>query len=175
MQSICSVNCARSRIAVKVGVLVFLELLCPRTGTGSRRSHIFHASLKSFFTSMLGLLKEDRLISKQDAETKANELLNQQHPATSGKKLSCPSCGALSIPAFRKFRIGPLTYTRCTACNAKISVPWFAVFAGLPFVGAILLAPHLLSFWLAGTAIVSGFVLYAVIHQRYVPLITKKP
>lgn len=114
-------------------------------------------------------------MSKQEAETKANELLKQQQPVRSGKKLSCPSCGALSIPAFRKFRIGPLTYTRCPSCNAKISVPWLALLAVMPFVGAILLAPHLPSFWLAGTAIVSGFALYAVIHQRYVPLITKKP
>lgn len=122
--------------------------------------------------------KEDRLISREEAETKANELLKQQLPARSGKKLSCPSCGTLSIPAIRKFRIGPLTYIRCPSCKAKISVPWLAVLAVLavlPFVGAILLASHLPSFWLAATAIVSGFVLYVVLHQLYVPLITKRP
>jgi hypothetical protein len=86
----------------------------------------------------------------------------------------CPHCNKPGISVLRRACLGPGIPATCTACGAKVGVPWGkSAIALLPFVLAILIAPSMPSMavsvlvWLVGA--VAMFVLFFTI----VPLIKK--
>ena len=89
------------------------------------------------------------------------------------KNLICPSCGKQALSIWQKLTLGPVISKNCTHCNERISVPFASMFAIIPFILAISLAPnmHLSSVIIFGLI---GFVIMSVIHIKYVPLIHTK-
>ena len=55
----------------------------------------------------------------------------------------CPICGQPGIPTWRRFMLGPISYTKCRACDGKVTVAWSSMFGMAPFIVFILAAPLL--------------------------------
>jgi endogenous inhibitor of DNA gyrase (YacG/DUF329 family) len=84
--------------------------------------------------------------------------------------LDCPHCGKQGITLTRKIWLGPAARATCRACGKKVSVPYTAMLAHVPFVAAILFAPVAEPFWLKVALLAGGFTLMSVVHMRWVPL-----
>lgn len=86
---------------------------------------------------------------------------------------TCPVCEKRALSATRKLWLGPATKTTCVSCGASISVPWWSFVAGLPFAAAWL-APLFLPFEVAVVVWVVTGLGYALVHQKYVPIVHRK-
>ncbi len=86
------------------------------------------------------------------------------------KKLECPHCREPGIPWGRKLTLGPAVSTRCKVCDKKVSVPWAAILAIVPFVLAIVAWEVLDSMALWGGLLLAGFAVSCFIHMYWVPL-----
>lgn len=86
---------------------------------------------------------------------------------------SCPVCKKRALSATRKLWLGPAAKTTCVSCGTPISVSWWSFVASLPFAAAWL-APLFLPFWVAVMVWVVTGLVYALVHQRYVPIVQRK-
>ena len=84
-------------------------------------------------------------------------------------KLACPYCGKPGISVIRKMFLGPAVPATCKACGEKIGVPYAAMFAGVPFVAAVLVTISS-PFWLKATLWTLGALMMSAIHYWWVPL-----
>ena len=85
-------------------------------------------------------------------------------------KLNCPHCGEAGISIMRKMCLGPAVPATCKACSKKVGVPYTAMLAAIPLVAAIVGSALVEPLVLKAALWISGFVVMAVIHMRWVPL-----
>ena len=88
-------------------------------------------------------------------------------------KLNCPHCGEPAISVNRKMWLGPAGRATCKACSKKVGVPYIAMLAVVPFVAAIFGSALVEPFALKAALLIGGFVVMAVIHVRWVPLVPR--
>lgn len=84
--------------------------------------------------------------------------------------LDCRHCGKPGITLTRKIWLGPAARATCRTCGKKVSVPYTAMLAHVPFGVAILLSPVAEPFWAKVAVLVVGFTVMSVVHMRWVPL-----
>ena len=87
-------------------------------------------------------------------------------------KLECPNCHQKTIPLWRKMCLGPATSTTCANCGASMSVPYAAMLAAVPFLGAALVA-QAVAWPVAVTLVIAGAVALFALYYKFVPLIVK--
>jgi ribosomal protein S27E len=87
--------------------------------------------------------------------------------------LECPNCHQKTIPLWRKMFLGPATSVKCAKCGARVSVPYSAMLAVIPFLIAIVAAQFVGSIVLAGALLVVAVLVMCWIHYKFVPLIVK--
>ena len=86
----------------------------------------------------------------------------------------CPHCNKPGISVLRRACLGPGFPATCTACGAKVGVPWGKnAIALLPFLLAILIASFMPSLALAVLVWLVGAVAMLVLFFTIVPLIKK--
>ena len=85
----------------------------------------------------------------------------------------CPNCGKSGVSFWRKQCLGPAGSTNCKSCGAKLSVPYSAIFAIIPFLAAIVIGQYLKSPYLVAAVVLCGISAMAYIHHKFVPLIKK--
>ena len=86
----------------------------------------------------------------------------------------CPHCNKPGISVLRRAYLGPGVPATCTACGAKVGVPWSkSAIALLPFLLAILVAPSMPSLALSVLVWLLGAVAMIVLFFTIVPLIKK--
>jgi hypothetical protein len=69
--------------------------------------------------------------------------------------------------------LGPAISAKCGSCGGAVSVPWSAMWAGIPFFVPIVIAPFVGSTLVASALLIVGAAVMAWLHFRYVPLIAK--
>ncbi|HSD38844.1 MAG TPA: hypothetical protein VLC92_15135 [Rhodocyclaceae bacterium] len=83
---------------------------------------------------------------------------------------TCPHCSKRAISFLRKSYLGPATSATCQHCGNKVSVPFSAMLAVIPFVAGIL-GSSVIGLVAGKYFVVAlGFVVMAYVHHRYVPL-----
>jgi hypothetical protein len=87
--------------------------------------------------------------------------------------LECPSCHQATIPVWRKLFLGPATSAACPSCGSRISVPYWAMLAAIPFAAGFVAAQVVGSFAVAAGLVIAGSLVMAWIHYKFVPLIVK--
>ncbi len=85
-------------------------------------------------------------------------------------KLNCPHCGNQGVSATGKLFLGPIISMDCNVCGKKIGVPFYSVFAIVPFLIAIQLLSYVESLSLALILAVILIVISAIVNVRWVPL-----
>jgi hypothetical protein len=86
----------------------------------------------------------------------------------------CPHCNKPGVSVLRRACLGPTIPATCTACGAKVGVPWDkSAIAFLPFLLAILVSPFIPSPVLTVLVWVIGAVAMFVVFFTFVPLIKK--
>jgi hypothetical protein len=86
----------------------------------------------------------------------------------------CPNCHQQAIPLWRKMCLGPATSAACANCGTRVSVPYSAMLAVIPFLIAIVAAQFVGSIVLAGALLIVAALVMCWIHYKFVPLIVKK-
>jgi hypothetical protein len=85
----------------------------------------------------------------------------------------CPHCNRPGVSVARKLCLGPAIPATCASCGRRVGVPWSAVGAVVPFLGAMAAAwfvgPIALKVLLAG----AGAAVMTVIHMAWVPLVRR--
>jgi prepilin signal peptidase PulO-like enzyme (type II secretory pathway) len=87
--------------------------------------------------------------------------------------LECPNCHQKTISLWRKMFLGPARSATCPSCGSRISVPFAAMLAVIPFLIAIIAAGMVGSGTLAAVVLVAGFLTMSWIHYKFIPLIVK--
>jgi len=86
---------------------------------------------------------------------------------------TCPHCNKPGVSLLRKLCLGPAMPATCKECGRKVGVPYSSMLAFIPFGVAIILVQIVDSTTLQMGIWVVGFLLYAVIHMKFVPLVRK--
>jgi len=86
----------------------------------------------------------------------------------------CPHCKNPGISALRRAWLGPAIPATCTACGAKVGVPWGkSAIAFSPFLVAILVSSFMPSLFFVVVVWLVGAVAMFVLSFTLVPLIKK--
>lgn len=70
----------------------------------------------------------------------------------------------------RKSLLGPALSASCSQCGKRVSVPWLAVGAAVPFVVSIRLALYFGYSWQAALVVFAGVGIMFAMHAILVPL-----
>ena len=73
----------------------------------------------------------------------------------------------------RKSFLGPALSSPCSHCGKRVSVPWLAVGAVVPFVVGIRLAVYLGYSWQAALVVLAGVGAMFAVHAFLVPLVPR--
>ena len=87
--------------------------------------------------------------------------------------LQCPYCHHSAISYARKSCLGPALSTSCAHCGKQVSVSWFAMLAGIPFLASMPLATHFGFSWQAALVVLVGFGMTFAAHEFLVPLVPR--
>jgi hypothetical protein len=85
--------------------------------------------------------------------------------------LEFPHCHKPAIPVWRKLVLGPAVSAKCKVCGGAVGVPWSAMWVGIPFFVAIIIAALIDSVPIAAALWIAGFAAMSWLHYRYVPLV----
>jgi DNA-directed RNA polymerase subunit RPC12/RpoP len=87
--------------------------------------------------------------------------------------MTCPYCGHLAMPLWRKCTLGPETALACSNCGKKVSVPWVAVIAATPIALGIVAAVRFEAPWsIVGP--IAGVIAYISLQRWVVPLVGRE-
>ena len=89
------------------------------------------------------------------------------------ERLECPNCHQPAISVWSKMFLGPARTIPCPSCKSRLSVPWLATLAVIPFLIGLIAAQLVGSFAVAAVLLVAGALAMAWIHYQFVPLIMK--
>ena len=84
-------------------------------------------------------------------------------------KLNCSHCEKPGISVMRKVCLGPGVPATCKACGEKVGVPYSALLATIPFVGAILGSTLVEPFALKTAIWIGGLVVMTLISYAGYP------
>ena len=87
--------------------------------------------------------------------------------------LECPNCHHRTISLWRKMVLGPARAIECSNCGSRISVPYLAMLASIPFLLALVAAQLLGSLAIGAVLVITGILAMSWIHYKFVPLIVK--
>jgi len=90
------------------------------------------------------------------------------------EKLECPNCHQQAISMWQKMCLGPGRAIPCPQCGSRLSVPYWAMLAVIPFAIGFIAAQLVGSAAVGVVLVVLGFLVMAWIHYQFVPLIVKK-
>lgn len=86
--------------------------------------------------------------------------------------MTCPSCGRVAMPLWRKCILGPETAVPCASCGRMVSVPGGAIAAAIPVALGLIAAVQLSLPWSVASAL-AGAVGYVAIQRYLVPIVDR--
>ena len=85
----------------------------------------------------------------------------------------CPHCHRRTIPAWRRWSLGPALPTKCQSCGGYVGVPWSSMFSVIPLFLGFAAALVVESLPAKAAFIVWGLGIAILLTRRLSPLVPK--